>query len=55
MGNSQARFFDGDPELWKVVNGKLYVNYNKEIEKAWKQDILRFIEKADANWLIFEQ
>jgi hypothetical protein len=54
-GISQAKFFDGDPEVWKVVNGKLYVNYNKEIEKAWEQDILDFIEKADANWLTLEQ
>lgn len=54
-GISQAKFFDGDPEVWKVVNGKLYVNYNKEIEKAWEQNILDFIEKADTNWLTVEQ
>ncbi len=49
-GISQAKFFDGDPEVWKVTGGKLYVNYNKEIEKTWEQDIPGFIEKADHNW-----
>ena len=38
-GISQAKFFDGDPHVWKVVEGKLYVNYNKEIDKTWEQDI----------------
>jgi len=49
-GISQAKRFDGDAEVWKVVGGKLYVNYNKEIEAAWGQDISGFIGKADANW-----
>ncbi|MBI5853842.1 MAG: YHS domain-containing protein, partial [Nitrospirae bacterium] len=43
-GISQAKFFDGDPQVWKVVDGKLYVNYNKEIEAAWATDIPGFIE-----------
>jgi hypothetical protein len=54
-GISQAKFFDGDPQVWKIVNGKLYVNYNKEIEKTWEQDIPSFIEKADRNWPALEK
>ena len=54
-GISQAKFFDGDPQLWKVVDGKLYVNYNKEVEKTWVQDIPGFIAKADTNWPNLEQ
>lgn len=54
-GISQAKFFDGDPEVWKVVDGKLYVNYNKEIEKTWEQDIPGFIERADHNWPTLEK
>jgi len=53
-GISQAKFFDGDPQIWKVVGGKLYVNYNKEIEKTWEQDIPGFIGKADNNWPAME-
>jgi hypothetical protein len=54
-GISQAKFFDGDPQVWKVVDGKLYVNYNKEIEKTWEQDVPGFIEKADTNWPTLEK
>lgn len=54
-GISQAKFFDGDPQIWKVLEGKLYVNYNKEIEKSWEQDIPGFIEKADKNWPTLEK
>lgn len=39
----------------KFVDGKLYVNYNKEIERTWEQDVPGFIEKADANWLTLEK
>lgn len=54
-GISQEKFFDGDPQVWKIVNGKLYVNYNREIEKTWEQDVPGFIEKADAAWPTLEQ
>jgi hypothetical protein len=54
-GISQAKFFDGDPQVWKIVDGKLYVNYNPEIEKTWEQDIPGFIEKADTNWPTLEK
>jgi hypothetical protein len=49
-GISQGKFFDGDPQVWRIVNGKLYVNYNKEIEKTWEQDTPGFIAKADGLW-----
>ena len=49
-GMSQGKFFDGDPEVWKVVDGKLYVNFNKDIEKTWVTDIPGFIKKANDNW-----
>lgn len=40
----------GDPNIWKIVEGKLYVNYNKGVQKIWEKDIPRFIARADANW-----
>lgn len=54
-GISQAKFFDGDPHVWKIVEGKLYVNYNKDIEKTGEQDVPGFIEKADRNWPTLEK
>lgn len=42
--------FDGDPTLFKVVDGKLYFNLNPEIQQKWQEDIPGNIVKADANW-----
>ena len=39
-----------DPEAWKIVNGKLYLNYDRDVQAEWVKDIPGFIAKADANW-----
>ena len=40
-----------DPKnAWKIVEGKLYLNYNVEIKAKWEKDIPGNIRKADANW-----
>jgi YHS domain-containing protein len=39
-----------DPAAWKIVNGKLYLNYNSEIQKKWEGDASGNIAKADVNW-----
>lgn len=40
----------GDPNAWTVSNGKLYLNYNKSVQKGWEQDIPGNVRKGDANW-----
>ena len=42
--------FDGDPQLWKIVDGKLYLNLNEDIQKTWAKNISGNIKKADRNW-----
>jgi YHS domain-containing protein len=39
-----------DPEAWRIVDGKLYLNYSKDIQKQWEQDVPGYIGKADAIW-----
>ena len=39
-----------DPEAWRIVDGKLYLNYNKSVQARWAEDIPGNIGKADANW-----
>jgi YHS domain-containing protein len=39
-----------DPEAWKIVDGKLYLNYSKDVQAQWAQDIPGNIAKGDANW-----
>ena len=45
--NSTAKI---DPEAWKIVDGKLYLNYSKGIQKTWEGDQAAFIVAADKNW-----
>lgn len=40
----------GDPQAWTIANGKLYLNYNKSVQKSWEQDIPGNVKKGDANW-----
>lgn len=39
-----------DPAAWKIVDGKLYLNYNTGVQKEWQKNIPGHIRKADANW-----
>lgn len=36
-----------DPEVWHIHDGKLYLNYNKRVQKAWLEDKLTNIAEAD--------
>jgi YHS domain-containing protein len=38
-----------DPEAWRIVDGKLYLNYSKGVQAKWARDIPGNIRKADAN------
>lgn len=40
----------GDPQYWRIVEGKLYLNFNQEIQDRWERDIPGFIAAADANY-----
>ena len=40
----------GDPEVWKIVGGKLYLNYDRSVQAKWEKDIPGFISKGDRNW-----
>ncbi len=50
FGVSVGAKFDGDPLLWRIVDGKLYLNLSSDIQKAWLSDIPGNIGKANANW-----
>ena len=41
---------DADPEAWSIVDGKLYLNYDKKIMAKWKEDVPGHVAKGDANW-----
>lgn len=47
---AQGRTAPGDPEVWAIHNGKLYLNLNRGIKRKWDKDREGLIARADANW-----
>lgn len=47
---SQGYTASGDPKVWKVVNDRLYLNYNEEVGAKWAKNIPSYIAAADGNW-----
>jgi YHS domain-containing protein len=52
---SEGYTADGDPEAWKIVDGKLYLNYNKQVRQKWEANQAERIEKGSANWQKFKK
>lgn len=50
---SEGREAQTNPEVWKIVSGKLYLNCSMEAYKKWSRDIPGNVKKADANWVKF--
>jgi YHS domain-containing protein len=49
-GVAVGKKFVGDPEVWEVVNGKLYLNLDNKIKGIWVKDISGHIKTANKNW-----
>lgn len=39
-----------DPNAWAIVDGKLYLNYNANIQSRWQGNRAQFIVAANRNW-----
>ena len=39
-----------DPAAWRIVDGRLYLNYDRSVQRRWERDIPGRIARADANW-----
>lgn len=50
MGAALGKKLDGDPQVWKIVDGKLYLNVNSDAMTKWSEDIPGNLQKANDNW-----
>ncbi|WP_420317336.1 YHS domain-containing (seleno)protein [Ekhidna sp.] len=48
VGNGYT--YASSPMAWRIVDGKLYLNYSKGIQKKWEADRDALIKKAEENW-----
>jgi YHS domain-containing protein len=49
-GAALGKKFDGDPKYWRVVDGKLYLNLNADIQAKWSEDVPGNVKTANSNW-----
>ena len=49
-GVTKGRKFDTDPTAWRVVDGKLYLNLNKDVQKVWLENVPGYITNANQTW-----
>ena len=50
LGVSLSKKVNGDPNAWKIVGGRLYINSSRTSLAKWSEDIPGNIEKADVAW-----
>ena len=50
-GVAVGKKFYSDPNRWKIVDGKLYLNLDKKIQNTWNKDVNGYIVKANNNWM----
>lgn len=50
LGTANGYKVPTQPDAFKVVDGKLYLNYDRQVLGIWKQDIPGNIERANHNW-----
>lgn len=49
-GVSQGYTVGTDPEAWSIVDGRLYLNYSKSVQRTWEEDFSGYIRQADSQW-----
>ena len=47
---SQHYLAPGDPDFWKIVDGKLYLNANARAKELWEADQAEAIARGHGNW-----
>ncbi|WP_298921639.1 YHS domain-containing (seleno)protein [uncultured Roseobacter sp.] len=47
---AKGKLYSTQPSNWRIVEKKLYLNYNDSIQEKWEQDIPGFISEGDKRW-----
>jgi hypothetical protein len=47
---SQGYRASGSPHAWRIVEGRLFFNYDARVHRIWEGNIAGFVDSADRNW-----
>ena len=53
-GVSKGGKVPGNPNLWRIVDGKLYLNITENVVSFWEEDIPGNLDLAENNWVSIE-
>ncbi|MEM1429475.1 MAG: YHS domain-containing (seleno)protein [Pseudomonadota bacterium] len=53
-GVAQGGKVPGNPNLWRIVDNKLYLNITKNVVGFWEEDIPGNLQKSETNWASIE-
>ena len=54
FGVSKGGKVPGNPNLWRIVDGKLYLNITRNVVGFWEEDVPGNIALAEGNWPAIE-
>lgn len=49
-GIAEGQYYAVDAETWTIVDGKLYLNYDRDVEQKWREERDRNIAQAEQIW-----
>lgn len=47
---AKGELYSTRPENWSIVDGRLYLNFNDDVQATWETDVPGFIEAGDQRW-----
>ncbi len=47
---TKGKLYSTQPANWRIVDDKLYLNFNDSVQATWETDIPGFIQEADRRW-----
>jgi YHS domain-containing protein len=47
---ARGKLYSTQPPNWSIVDDRLYLNFNDDIQRRWEADIPGFIAEADRRW-----
>jgi YHS domain-containing protein len=49
-GVAQGNLVSIEPDKFKIIDGKLYLNYDADVQQKWLKDPAGFVKKADSQF-----
>ena len=49
-GTAQGYKVSTQPDAFAIVKDKLYLNYNRNVQEIWRQDVPGNLQRAEKNW-----